>query len=160
MYKDEYSRLMETCPEIDDKVIILFKKEFEHKLLKDPSSDIVIEIQKPEIIGELRPTLSMVYKEEVQPLQIEEIQTPVESKEDSIQKALDKMRTEAAMSNMKKIVQQKALINKNRSIIQEFITEFKMENSRKPDIKEVIQNLEGRVDAETITRIMETEQII
>lgn len=54
-YKEEYDRLMETCPVINDSVIKEFHKTF-------GNSANFIKVTKPDICGELIPTTSIIYK--------------------------------------------------------------------------------------------------
>lgn len=146
IYKEEYDRLMETCPIISKEVIIQFNKQFKN-------SEFFEDVQKPEICNVLIPTSRYIYKDPALP-QIEEqdeiiheLKTPTE----------DQIRAEAVVAKFRETGLK--LIN-DKKIFDNFITDFQKINMRKPLPKEIQTNLKSKIEISTINRFIEESNSI
>jgi len=128
MSKEEFDRLMETSPNVPDKIITEFKYNFK-------SSDIFDKIIKPEICDILVPT--------------NDYRNPWFN---------DENRAKQISENIKLQLEKQNKLKKNneynQKIISEFITVFTNLNNREPMESEVIDNLKDRIDAETIKKFL------
>jgi hypothetical protein len=122
--KEEFDRLMETCPPIPDDIVASFKKEFKRL----PNFD---EIIVPEICGVLIPTNDTRNKWYMP--------DKVQSRENSI----------IQMKNLKEHKIKKMNDNNIRKI-KEFINSFKQINNRDPLDTEIISGIGNDIDEETI----------
>ena len=141
MYKEEYDRLMETCPIINKDVILQFNQQFKN-------SEFFEDVQKPEICNVLIPTARYVYKDPALP-QIEEqdeiiqdLKTPTE----------DQIRAEAVVAKFREASLK--LIN-DKKIYDNFITDFKKINMRNPLPKEIQTNLKSKIEPVIINKFIE-----
>jgi hypothetical protein len=140
LYKEEYDRLMETCPIINKDVITKFTKQFSNY-------EFYESVQKPEICNVLVPTAKYIYKDpafpniEEQDEMILELKTPTE----------DQMRAESVISKFRetgiKLMQDKKLFDT-------FIVDFKKINMRNPTTKEIQTNLKSKIDLETLDKFI------
>jgi hypothetical protein len=128
MSKEEFDRLMETSPNVPDKIITEFKYNFK-------SSDIFDKIIKPEICDILVPT--------------NDYRNPWFN---------DENRAKQISENIKLQLEKQNKLKKNneynQKIISEFITVFTNLNNREPMESEVIDNLKDRIDAENIKKFL------
>jgi hypothetical protein len=145
LYKEEYDRLMETSPDIDDDILQKFKQTFK-------SSDTFLHVQKPEICSELVPTFSTIYKEPIQDMQ----PVPPSPGADIALKTanLERMRAEFAMEKMKSALSNVSAFKGKQKIVEEFLQEFESINNRKPLSDEIMSNLKNRIDQASLTQIV------
>lgn len=137
MYKEEYDRLMETCPVINDDIINMFKKSFKDNILSS--------VTKPEICDAMIPTFSTIYKEPV----VEAVPVPIVDDKPTVID-IEKMRAELAVAKFRE-TNMKSL--KDRKILENFVVDFQEIHSRKPVEDEVVANLKDKVDAEVLKKI-------
>ena len=134
MSKEEFDRLMETSPNVPEKIIAEFKFNFK-------SSDIFDKIVKPEICDILIPT--------------NDFRNPWFN---------DENRAKLAGENIKLQLEKQNKLKKtndyNQKIISEFISIFINLNNRGPMDSEVIDNLKDRIDAETIKKFLHENKSI
>jgi hypothetical protein len=128
MSKEEFDRLMETSPVIPDKIIIEFKKSFQH-------SDEYTKISKPEICDFLIST--------------EAFRNPWFNEENKEKRSL-----ELVQLNTSDILRKKALEQKNILMIKTFQKTFFELNHREPMENEIINNLSDNIDEEIIKKIL------
>ena len=148
IYKEEYDRLMETCPMISRYVIDQFNRQFKH-------TDFFSEVQKPEICNVLIPTSFYIYKDpeltlpssDEQDDLINELKTPSE----------EQIRAESVIAKFRdtsnKILGEKKVFDK-------FISEFEQINMRKPTRNEIITNLKSKIDVNTINKFLSSDNIV
>ena len=126
--RDEFDRLMETCPSIDADILGLFKKsltgasdkkEIQRKL------KIFEKLSKPEIFNEIQPLKDVIYKK-----------TPGVSISDE-----DRRRLEILTEEKEKYQEQ--FIS-----IKTFVTRFEHKYSRRPSIQEIYSNINSVPSAE------------
>jgi hypothetical protein len=134
LYKEEYDRLMETCPVVNDDIINMFLKTFK-------KSETFENVQKPEICDELVPTLSAVYKEPPR----DEIINVEPAPQDP-----DRERAEAMVARFR---QQNLKSLQDRKILENFMVDFKKINNRNPGEDEVINNLKNKVDVDILRKM-------
>jgi hypothetical protein len=134
MSKEEFDRLMETSPNVPEKIIAEFKYNFK-------SSDIFDKIVKPEICDILIPT--------------NDFRNPWFN---------DENRAKLVGENLKLQLEKQNKLKKtnvyNQKIISEFISVFINLNNRSPMDSEVIDNLKDRIDAETIKKFLHENKSI
>jgi hypothetical protein len=140
LYKEEYDRLMETSPVINDDIIRQFNDSFN-------GSDVFAEVKKPEICDQMTPTLASVYKDPPAPDVPDAIIVEQPKEADPY-----KLRAEAVVArfrenNIKNI--------RAKKILDDFIVDFEKINNRKPGDVEVISNLKEKVDAEILRKLMD-----
>ena len=137
--KEEFNRLMETSPIINDDVIQEFKKTFYPKNLDpDPnkwseSDRMFQDLKKPEICDVLESTRYSVYKPSIE----KESQT----------KTLDEYKDTTVIEMPKSFLKEEKLINN-------FIKEFKLEFSRIPNDSEIISELQDKVNIDILKNIL------
>ena len=110
--KEEFDRLMETSPNIDQKIINKFSSTFNKK------KDLYAELHKPEICNDITSTKHFVFKET----------------EENIKKKKHK--------NMLENIRNNNDYRKKSLQVNDFINTFKLEFKREPSIDELMDNLE------------------
>lgn len=129
MSKEEFDRLMETSPNIPEKIIKEFKQKFN-------GHDGFEQIVKPEICDILVPTNNY--------------RNPWFNDENREKAANETIKNQLAKHNkMKKIYEQ------NNKIIKDFIESFMSLNNREPMESEIIDNLKDKIDVNKIKKILE-----
>jgi hypothetical protein len=131
--KEEFDRLMETCPSIPDKIIQEFKVAFKE-------SETFKDVVKPEICDIL-----------------------ISTNEYRNQWFNDENKTKEFDNNfkMKKIkdIKQKKAEELNNTIIKEFIISFKNLNNREPMESEIIDNLKDKMNIKVLEKILEKNKL-
>jgi hypothetical protein len=129
MSKEEFDRLMETSPNIPEKIIHEFKQKFN-------GHDGFEQIVKPEICDILVPTNNY--------------RNPWFNDENREKAANETIKNQLAKHNkLKKMNEQ------NNKIIKEFIESFMSLNNREPMESEIIDNLKDKIDVNKIKKILE-----
>ena len=130
--KDEYDRLMETSPDIDNTIINEFHKTFKTKLNKEGSIHTAIKsLNKPEILDSIESTKNIVYK-------------------------IDEKTT--ANENLMNIIKNKKEQMDKENIIENFVETFQKEYSRKPSIIEIYDNLENKVNNNAVQKFLSSSK--
>jgi hypothetical protein len=116
---DEYDRLMEASPMIDEDILALFKKTFDGSFTKESTRLDFKEISKPEICDTMETVKKSIYKKSD------------EHKKGQIFKDIlgDIMMVQDEMKDSKK------------KLIGAFVDKFKLELNRPPSLQEMIDNL-------------------
>ena len=120
--RDEFDRLMETCPPIDKDIIDLFRKKLTTGIDK---SDAVRKLTnfnkliKPELFNEIRSLKDAVFKRNVKPMDIEH----------------------GEKSKLESLVRERENYRKKYNSVSGFIDEFTVKYSRKPSREEITSNL-------------------
>ena len=128
MSKEEFDRLMETSPNVPDKIITEFKYNFK-------ASDVFDKIIKPEICDILVPT--------------NDYRNPWFNDENRAKQIGENIKLQLEKQNKVKKTNEY-----NQKIVSEFINVFTNLNNRDPMESEVIDNLKDRIDAETIKKFL------
>jgi hypothetical protein len=128
MSKEEFDRLMETSPNVPEKIINQFKQNFK-------SSDIFDKIVKPEICDILIPT--------------NDFRNPWFNDENRAKQVGENIKLQLEKQNKLKKTNEY-----NHRIISEFISVFISLNNRDPMESEIVDNLKDRIDIETIKKIL------
>jgi hypothetical protein len=128
MSKEEFDRLMETSPNVPDKIITEFKYNFK-------SSDIFDKIIKPEICDILVPT--------------NDYRNPWFNDENRAKQISENIKLQLEKQNKLKKTNEY-----NQKIISEFINVFTSLNNRDPMESEIIDNLKDRIDVEIIKKFL------
>ena len=128
MSKEEFDRLMETSPNVPDKIITEFKTNFK-------TSDIFDKIVKPEICDILVPT--------------NDYRNPWFNDENRAKQVGENIKLQLEKQNKLKKTNEY-----NQKIVSEFINVFTSLNNRDPMDSEIIDNLKDRIDVETIKKIL------
>lgn len=137
MCKEEFDRLMETSPVINENVIKQFKETFTStknentKLIKTNKYELFSEISKPEICDELVTTGKILYKIDI----------------DDEEKVKENKMLELAQKN-------KIQNDKLEKEVQEFIQKFNSIHNRDPLYNEIIDNLGDKISMEILTKIL------
>jgi hypothetical protein len=134
MSKEEFDRLIETSPNIPEKIIQQFKTKF----FEEETFDKII---KPEICDILIPTSQ--YRN---PWYNEDNQTKVMN---------ETLKNELMKQN--KIKKQNEL---DRKMVSDFIIQFNNLNNREPMETEIIDNLKDKMDLNTIKKIIEQNKTL
>ena len=129
MSKEEFDRLIETSPNIPEKIVEQFKTNF----FSQESFDKII---KPEICDILVPTT--------------EYRNPWYNEDNQVKTLNETLKNQLMKQN--KVKKQNEL---NRKIVQDFVTLFNNLNNREPVESEIIDNLKEKVDVNTIKKIIE-----
>jgi hypothetical protein len=129
MSKEEFDRLMETSPNIPEKIINEFKKKFNNH-------EGYEKIIKPEICDIMIPT--------------ENYRNLWFNEENSEKLEIETMKQQLAKNN--KI---KKLNEKNTLIVKDFIDSFIFLNNREPMENEIFDNLKDKMDDKTIKQIID-----
>lgn len=128
--KEEFDRLMETSPDINDNIINMFQNTFTN--LKDPSSErarAFNELKKPEICDSLESTKYSVYK----------------------------MKTEqnkGLSTTMMDLIKKKREETRKAEIVENFIINFRKEYSREPSTDEIYENLKEQVAQDIVNKVV------
>lgn len=124
--KDEYGRLIEISPNIDDKIVNMFMKTFKlnKSNTKVSNQNSLKSISKPEILDSLESTKNIVYKTNNNLIYENNIKQNKEQKSKEI-------------------------------IIENFIDTFKNEYSRKPSIIEIYDNLDHKISKDALEKYLE-----
>ena len=129
MSKEEFDRLIETSPNIPDKILNEFKTNFAN----DETYD---KINKPEICDILIPTTKYI--------------NTWNNEENQSKMINENIRIEMIKRN--KIKKQEEL---NKKIVNDFINLFNNLNNREPMESEIIDNLKDKIDVVTIQKIID-----
>ena len=139
MCKEEFDRLMETSPTINDTTIELFKQTFTSNkngnLLSDKKQQLYInfaEINKPEICDELISTESFRYK-------APEVDETVPKINPALNEAAKKKKINDAFETE----------------VRNFINIFKQVHKRSPTSNEIIDNLQDKISTEILLKIIQ-----
>ena len=139
MCKEEFDRLMETSPTINDTTIELFKQTFTSNksgnLLSDKKQQLYInfaEINKPEICDELISTESFRYK-------APEVDETVPKINPALNEAAKKKKINDAFETE----------------VRNFINTFKQVHKRSPTSNEIIDNLQDKISTEMLLKIVQ-----
>ena len=129
MSKEEFDRLMETSPNIPEKIVQVFKTSFKH-------SDAFDRIVKPEICDVLVST--------------DNYRNPWFNAENREKSEIETIRNKNAKEKRQR------LINKmNINLIKEFKKTFYNLNNREPMDSEIIDNLRDKIDLSILTKIID-----
>ena len=126
--KDEYDRLIETSPRIDNNIVKKFNKvfKFNNKLDNNKKTEAIKLLNKPEILDSLESTRTIVYKKSPQD-------------------------TNNLSQKTKKEQQDK------ENLIENFVDTFQKEYTRKPSILEIQDNLENKVQLSDINKFLSSK---
>jgi hypothetical protein len=130
--KEEFDRLMETSPNIPDKVITHFIEGFNNSVTFSA-------IVKPEICDALIST--------------EKSRNPWYNDEHKESSALELIKTKTASENKRKHIR-----NMNHKAVKEFKTTFFQLNNREPMDSEILDNLKEKIDATTLQKIIHEQK--
>lgn len=131
--KEEFDRLIETSPNVPDKILRQFKANF-------INDELYVKINKPEICDILIPTTEYINtwnNEENQSKNINE-------------------NIKAAMIKKNKIKKENEL---NKKIVSDFINLFNDLNNRQPMESEIIDNLKEKIDISILKKIIDENNI-
>ena len=134
MSKEEFDRLIETSPNIPEKIVEHFKTNF----LLHESFDKII---KPEICDILVPTT--------------EYRNPWYNEDNQTKKLNEALRNELIKQN--KLKKQSEL---NKKIVSDFVVLFNNINNREPMESEIIDNLKDKIDVNTIKKVIDQNRTI
>ena len=134
MSKEEFDRLIETSPNIPEKIVNHFKTNF----LQHESFDKII---KPEICDILVPT--------------NEYRNPWYNEDNQSKKLNESLRNELIKQN--KLKKQTEL---NKKIVSDFVVLFNNLNNREPMESEIIDNLKDKIDSNTIKKVIDQNRTI
>ena len=134
MSKEEFDRLMETSPNIPEKIVNQFKNNFN-------SHNAFDKIVKPEICDILIPT--------------NEYRNPWFNDENRA-----KVMHETLNSQLEKQNKVKRTNENNRKMVLEFINLFISLNNREPMETEIIDNLKDKLDINTVKKIFEDNKFL
>ena len=131
--KEEFDRLMETCPSIPDKIIKEFKVAFKE-------SETFKDVVKPEICDIL-----------------------ISTNEFRNQWFNDENKTKQIDNNLKmkkiKDIKQKKAQDLNNTLVKDFILSFKNLNNREPMESEIIDNLKDKINIKVLEKIVEQNKL-
>jgi hypothetical protein len=131
MCKEEYDRLMETSPSINESIINKFQTTFpSNKTIKNHDENEDIEIKKPEICDELISTSEILYQED-------EDYEEIKLQEAKLQSTKRRQKTQ----------------EKQESEINNFIDRFQHMHNRKPLVGEVIDNLQDKISISILKKL-------
>lgn len=134
MSKEEFDRLMETSPNIPEKILQQFKDNFNKE-------DVFAKIVKPEVCDILIPT--------------NEYRNPWFNEENRTKAINDSIRIKMTNDN-----KQKKQIEINNKIVTDFVELFRNLNNREPMETEILDNLKDKIDTETIKKILDEGKIL
>ena len=132
MCKEEFDRLMETSPTINQNIIIEFNKTFPTKTIKNKEVDSNInkpEIKRPEICDELVSTAEIVF----------------------IQNEDDKENQAAMVELVKK---KQKIMNNYEKEIKDWMNKFEEKHNRKPLESEIIDNLQDTMNIDILNKLI------
>jgi len=134
MSKEEFDRLMETSPNIPEKILQQFKDNFKKEAIFD-------QIVKPEICDILIPT--------------NDYRNPWYNEENLTKVMNNNMRIQMVNDN-----KQKKLVEINKKIVTDFIELFKNLNNREPMETEILDNLKDKINTVIIKKILDENRLI
>jgi len=134
MSKEEFDRLMETSPNIPEKIVNEFKNNFSRQQMFD-------KIIKPEICDILVPS--------------SEYRNPWYNDENRAKSITDNLQMELTKQN-----RVKKMNELNVKIVRDFITLFVNLNNREPTESEIIDNLKDKMDASIIRKILDDKSLL
>jgi len=129
MSKEEFDRLMETSPNIPDKIINVFKTSFKH-------SDAFDKIVKPEICDVLVST--------------DNYRNPWFNDENREKNEIETIKNKNAKEKRAKLIN-----TMNINLVKEFKKTFYNLNNRNPMDSEIIDNLKDKIELSTLTKIVD-----
>jgi hypothetical protein len=129
MSKEEFDRLMETSPNIPDKIIHVFKTSFKH-------SDAFDKIVKPEICDVLVST--------------DNYRNPWFNDENREKNEIETIKNKNAKEKRTKLIN-----TMNINLVKEFKRTFYNLNNREPMDSEIIDNLKDKIELSTLTKIVD-----
>jgi len=136
MQKEEFDRLMETSPMIEDDIITKFRVTFKvpenlpYEQLTERQK-LFKELKKPEICDVLESTKRSVYKP----------------------KAIDLNAAKGQSAMMEVMARKKAALRKEKTV-DDFVDNFRSEYSRAPNDQEIIENLQDELSTQVIEGIL------
>ena len=133
MYKEEYDRLMETSPSINEKTIRLFKQKFPARKIPDnekEDNNIHPDIKRPEICDELVSTAEILF--------------PITENDDRI----------AEPSLMEVVRQKHKIMAGYEKEVRDWTTKFEDKHSRKPLDYELVDNLKNTMNPDILNKII------
>ena len=137
MCKEEFDRLMEISPDINENIIKQFKKTFSSnketnlKLIKNKKYNLFSDISKPEICDELESTGKILYKLE----------------DDDGSSVKENRLLNLAEKNKKQN-------DKFEKEVTDFIEEYKLVHHREPNYNDIVRNLEDKISIEILSKIL------
>ena len=134
MSKEEFDRLMETSPNIPEKIVNEFKNNFSRQQMFD-------KIIKPEICDILVPS--------------SEYRNPWYNEENRAKSITDSLQMELTKQN-----RVKKMNELNVKIVRDFITLFVNLNNREPTESEIVDNLKDKMDASIIRKILDDKSLL
>ena len=134
MSKEEFDRLMETSPNIPEKILQQFKDNFKKEAIFD-------QIVKPEICDILIPT--------------NDYRNPWYNEENLTKAMNDNMRIQMVSDN-----KQKKQVEINKKIVKDFIELFRNLNNREPMETEILDNLKDKINTVIIKKILDENTVI
>lgn len=120
--RDEYDRLMETCPQIDRDIVESFRKKLTTGIDKN---DVVRKLKnfhrliKPELFNEISSLKDVVYKRQIKNVDIEQ----------------------GERNKLEKLVIERENYRQKYSRVNDFINNFKLKYSRNPSKEEIYSNV-------------------
>jgi hypothetical protein len=129
MSKEEFDRLMETSPNIPDKIIQVFKGSFKH-------SEAFDKIVKPEICDVLIST--------------DNYRNPWFNAENREKNEIETIKNKNAKEKRTKLIN-----TMNINLVKEFKRTFYNLNNREPMDSEIIDNLKDKIELSTLTKIVD-----
>jgi len=129
MSKEEFDRLMETSPNIPDKIIQVFKTSFKH-------SDAFDKIVKPEICDVLVST--------------DNYRNPWFNAENREKNEIETIKNKNAKEKRAKLIN-----TMNINLVKEFKRTFYNLNNREPMDSEIIDNLKDKIELSILTKIVD-----
>ena len=121
-FRDEYDRLMETCPQIDKDIVELFREKLTTGIDKN---DVLRKLKsfnrliKPELFNEISSLKDVVFKSSTKKLDIEH----------------------GERSRIEKLIIERDNYRQNYSKVYEFVVSFREKYSRRPSNEEIISNV-------------------
>ena len=134
MSKEEFDRLMETSPNIPEKIVNEFKNNFSRQQMFD-------KIIKPEICDILVPS--------------SEYRNPWYNEENRAKSITENLQMELTKQN-----RVKKMNELNVKIVRDFITLFVNLNNREPTESEIVDNLKDKMDASIIRKILDYKSLL
>jgi len=133
---EEFDRLMETSPDIEEKIVKLFKTTFEGIPQYDTSGNLILteqqkafkDLKKPEICDSLESVKKSIYSKSLMSTKL--------------------LSTEASNS-IAEIVKKKQMIDSKQKKIDEFTSKFVEQYNRQPTEEEIVENLENEQEKVT-----------
>jgi len=138
MYKEEFDRLMETCPTIPDYVVVEFKKTFKNVL---ETQDIRKMIYQPEICDKLIATRESINQWNTSTNMFLEMGN---AEQQSKKSALIKAKT----------------FEENKKLVTDWCNLFLTHNRRLPTDEEILEQLKSKFDEETLKTIIKANQSV